>query len=80
MEKLKSFNFSRIKNVSGKYDALMDGSIYKLKEGSDYRSVAAVQNAIYLRARKLGVKLHTQRLDRALVVQAETRRVGLNQH
>lgn len=70
-EKLKSYTFTRIKRTSSRLDAYLDGAIWRLHEDKDYKSLASTQNALYTRARKLGVKLHTERLAHGLVVQAE---------
>ena len=71
MKRLKSFVFTRAKNLTAKWDRVFDGHSYQLEEGTDYQSVAAVQNTLYFRARKLGVKLHTQRITHGLVVKAD---------
>lgn len=71
MKKLRVFNFTRAKNVMSKWDRVFDGHPYQLEEGTDYQSVAAVQNTLYFRARKRGIKLHTQRVPHGLVVKAE---------
>lgn len=69
-EKLESFEFKRGSRRSGsRFDAWLDGGIYRLTTGEDIPSVSSGRTMLANRARKLGLKIRTSVDGDTLVVQ-----------
>jgi hypothetical protein len=72
MKKLRQFDF--VQSSRSRYDwpKLLDGSIYQLESGKDFKCKPATLVALAARkAQGLGLRLKTAKVDGGLVIQAD---------
>lgn len=71
--KLKKFEFSkgRPRGAGGsRFDKYLNGEIWRLERGVDYKSDASTGNYLYVLAKRRGKKANVRFVDGGIVIQA----------